>query len=229
MGPMVELPSNLRNCTLGDVLGLLHRHGVSGALALHEPVSSQARSHTIHWFDGLVQDIDTPLPVTPFRELLSALASVRASRAPRIDRDVLLSALERQRLERLEALFRVREARLSFSAMGRARRALVPLGPREFLHGRPRARDARERRAKASFTRPPGAAPPEAAEAFDRDSALAALGLLAGADACQIRSAFRQLARRLHPDAHPSASETERQALARRFARITAAYHALDV
>jgi len=42
-----------------------------------------------------------------------------------------------------------------------------------------------------------------------------------------VQRAFRQLATRFHPDRHPGASVEVRSALMRRFAEITAAYHAL--
>jgi hypothetical protein len=42
-----------------------------------------------------------------------------------------------------------------------------------------------------------------------------------------VRSAYRALARRFHPDAHPGATEAERSYLAGAFGRITTAYHEL--
>ena len=57
--------------------------------------------------------------------------------------------------------------------------------------------------------------------------ALALLGLTPGASQDQIKSAYRRLARELHPDVHPHASAAERSALATRFAAIHAAYRKL--
>jgi hypothetical protein len=56
----------------------------------------------------------------------------------------------------------------------------------------------------------------------------ALLGLAPGATAEQIKSAYRRLARQLHPDIHPSASPAERAALATKFAAIHAAYRKLS-
>jgi DnaJ-domain-containing protein 1 len=58
--------------------------------------------------------------------------------------------------------------------------------------------------------------------------AYALLGLIPGATQEQIKSAYRRLARELHPDVHPNASTVERNALAARFAAIHAAYRRLS-
>ncbi|MGH7295510.1 MAG: J domain-containing protein, partial [Polyangiaceae bacterium] len=81
----------------------------------------------------------------------------------------------------------------------------------EFLHGRRRARARAE---------------PAASPADQRDS-WRLLGLPPGADAAEIKRAYRRLARAVHPDLHPEATADERRALALRFSAITAAYRAL--
>jgi DnaJ-class molecular chaperone len=45
--------------------------------------------------------------------------------------------------------------------------------------------------------------------------------------AVELKSAFRALARRFHPDAQPGVDEWRRQELAESFRRLTAAYRAL--
>jgi hypothetical protein len=116
---------------------------------------------------------------------------------------------------RLDALFLLGDARLTFhvarpgNTYGRAR----PLDPSEFLHGRPRSRDKVD---QGRRRRDP-----------TRARALATLGLPEGADRASVLRAFRMLAARLHPDRFPSATAEERATLMRRFAEITAAYHAL--
>jgi len=130
----------------------------------------------------------------------------------------LETAPEREQcLEQLDALFGLTRARISFRVMGpRAARTPEPLRPPEFLHGRQRRRD-RE-----------GAAPSPAPERqTSRDRALSRLGLTADASLEQVRAAFRQLARRWHPDRHPAAGDRTRAALCRRFAEISAAYQEL--
>jgi hypothetical protein len=58
-------------------------------------------------------------------------------------------------------------------------------------------------------------------------SAYALLELADGANAEEIKRAYRRLARALHPDVHPSASPDELRELERRFAAVSAAYRRL--
>jgi DnaJ-domain-containing protein 1 len=120
----------------------------------------------------------------------------------------------KQCLDQLERLFGLTHARLSFRVMGQQReRSPKPLEPPEFLHGRQRRRDA--------------SAPAFAARDARRQSALGLLGLSGDPTPDAIRAAFRQLARRWHPDRHPDAGELTRAALCRRFAQIATAYREL--
>lgn len=215
---MVELPGSLERCTLGDILGALHRERVTGALRLDELGAGGARSHVIHWRDGLIYHIESP-------------RSLGAARRPSTDQRWRVSGswtvedpAKRQRLEQLEALFELTAARISFRVMGlRPARSGEPLVPAEFLHGRRRRRDSA----------PPNVAPPPPADARPRrqentrERALATLGLSGEPDSAAVRAAFRQLARRWHPDRYPHAGEQTRAALCRRFAEISTAYTAL--
>ncbi len=91
-----------------------------------------------------------------------------------------------------------------------------PLAPHEFLHGR---RRLRERSAQI-----PAPAP---ATAPREQSSWRVLGLPPGAQVDEIKRAYRRLARTVHPDLHPDASDEERRALQARFVEITDAYRTL--
>lgn len=197
---MIALPSSLGQLTLGDVIGVLHRERVSGALRLEEGASGDGRRHAIHWLEGLIYEVETPLP-------------------PRATGD--------RRLAQLEALFALRNARLTFSAMERSRRACAPLAPRDFLHGRPRARDHQSAPPRARAAHSAHSATPRAPISSARQEALLTLGVAEGASFVEVRAAFKRLARRFHPDLHPSADAATKASLGQQFARIAHAYQTL--
>lgn len=183
-------PGKLRLSTLGDLLGTLHRAGISGVLALRELRGATAgRCHRIHLNRGLITAVET----------------VGAS-PERLDRG--------QAQGRLEELFRLEDADLSFHVARRSDGLAPPLTPVEFLHGRPRGRD-----------RTRSAAPPESSLLKRR--ALALLGLPPSATRRDVQRAFRAQALQLHPDRHPEASEERRAELGGAFARLTQAYRVL--
>ena len=181
---MVGLPGTLERSTLGDVLGALHRDRVTGTLWLEETNAGGAHRHMIAWRDGLIHHVET----TRRRSRVVSHAQRRAA-----EHWTQNDASRTELLERLEALFELERARLTFRVMGpRLPNAPLPLGPQEFLHGRRRSRDAvsREGAARSAATR------------LDtpRTRALRTLGLEGEPGADAVRAAFRQLARRWHPD-----------------------------
>ncbi len=192
---IATLPSSLGEVTLGDVLGVLHRERVSGALRLEEAAPGDGRRHAIHWLEGLIYEVETPLPAR---------------------------AAGDRRLAQLEAMFGLRHARLSFSAMERSRRACSPLAPRDFLHGRPRARDR-----QSPPQRDRQSAPPRTPLSSARLEALLTLGLTEGSSFVDVRAAFKRLARRFHPDLHPTADAATKASLGQQFTRIALAYQTL--
>ncbi len=60
-------------------------------------------------------------------------------------------------------------------------------------------------------------------------SLYARLGLPEGAPLDDVKRSYRQLARELHPDRHPLATQEDRRELERRFAEISSAYRELDL
>jgi hypothetical protein len=247
----VRLPGRLRATTLGDLLGKLFRERASGVLELVEPSGPSAgRRHLIWLLDGLVADVDSSFGVLRIGEILRRegflgddglrrLLRRLVERPDRrsgellldeelVEKDALRAALRHQLRARLDALFGLADALLSFH-VARRRPAgsgqVVPLSPFEFLHGR---RRFRERAAACDAARPPE--PPTAATArveAARTRALATLGLDTEADRDAVQRAFRQIALRLHPDRHQDKSSMEKAVLMRRFAQVSAAYHLL--
>lgn len=243
------LPGRLCNTTLGDLLGALYRARVTGTLELIETATT-GRSHRVHFDGGLVEQVDTPFPAprigeilhregflneptlrvfvrraieSPGRPLGEILIEARATSV-----QALGAALRHQQRARLDALFSLGDARVRFHVAGARRgRALeLPLSPREFLHGRQRRRDS----PSAAPQRPNGAARPSLPRVRHdpaRARALRVLGLDDGANREAVRRAFRARALKLHPDRFPGASASERAHLMRRFAELSAAYHAL--
>jgi hypothetical protein len=233
----MNLPGRLGPTTLGDVLGALHREGATGVLELTEAHGTHAgRVHRIHLEGGLVGQVESGVSPVRFGEVLREIGvldeavlrrlSERIAFNPRKKAGQILIemgvigqreiglALRVQRRYRLERLFRLDGARLSFRvARGAPQESLPPLSPTQFLHGRSRG-----------GTR--GEAPMVRRDPV-RARALSTLGLHEGANTEAVRRAFRQLAVRLHPDRFPEAGEADRANLMRRFAEITAAYHAL--
>jgi hypothetical protein len=222
---MVELPGSLERSTLGDVLGALHRDRVTGTLWLHEVSGGREHQHVIVWREGLIHHVETT------RRRASDGNPAQRRAAERWTRD---DPQRSDLIARLEALFELTRAKLSFRVMGqRPASSSAPLEPSEFLHGRRRSRDGAQRtpvpppveRESARAQRTP--VPPPVERESARALALRTLGLAGDPGTDAVRAAFRQQARRWHPDRHPGASESARAVLCRRFAQITGAYEQL--
>lgn len=218
----MRIPGRLKDTTLGDVLGALHRERATGTLELRELGS--ARVHHVKLDEGEILGVDsalgprlgTLLELDPDGARTSD--DIRAGEAwvarGLVSNDRLRDALREQIRARLDQLFRLGDAELRFR-IPRPREddptAPAPLGKDDFLVGRPR------RRAPA----------PSPRAASNADAALRVLGLDAQATRADIQQAFRRLAQEAHPDRHPDADVTRRAELLRRFAEISRAYHAL--
>jgi hypothetical protein len=265
----MHLPGRLRATTLGDLLGTIHRASATGTLEL---VEDRGRVHRVHLAQGCVVAVELEGTSPSLAEILRREGAadedvlrrslLRAMASRRLHGEVLVDefrlapsvvgyALRRQILARLCALDQLVDARIAFRVARRLPRGTVhpmPLEPREFLHGRRRARPrggssifAQYEHAPASVGASDGASGPagsrratEEAEAVpaaprpsDADGAWDVLGLTPGCDLPAIKRAYRRLALSVHPDLHPGASEDERRALEARFAALTEAYRAL--
>ncbi len=163
------LPSRLSATTLGDLLGMLHRASTTGTLELTECwlMPSACAGHYVHLRSGLVTDVETNRSSTPplgeflrregflsesaYRTLIALLAKRDRRSTGEIlvaerlaDAAIVEAALRVQVRMKLDALFHLGEALVTFHAAGapkRAARRVQPLTPRDFLAGRPRARD----------------------------------------------------------------------------------------
>jgi len=232
----MQLPGRLKDTTLGDVLGTLFRARVTGTLELVELSGpSSGRVHRIVFSDGVIARIEPGDPGSRLGEILDVDVTARRRYSPEqhhrigeylvdagiVTADRLRTALYEQLQARLEHIYRLADARLSFrpprptSAHPTDPR---PLGHAEFLDGRPRKR--RREAASSPAGRSPGQLP-------EHEQALRVLGLDHGASRSDVLAAFRRLARESHPDTRPEASEAERRELLRRFATLSRAYHRL--
>jgi hypothetical protein len=237
----MNLPGRLKLSTLGDVLGALFREGATGVLELTEETGAYSgRMHRVHIVGGLVAHVESEIPTARLGGLLRRLGLLEerglmrleellSSEPERLSGELLIEdgllerahlerALRVQRRERLERLYLLSDARLAFRVARSSAEAPVeePLDPGEFLHGRPRSRER-------------GVSEPPSTSRHDpvRTRALATLGLTESADRLSVQRAFRKIASEIHPDRFPTASPGDRVALMRRFAELTAAYHAL--
>lgn len=253
----MQIPGRLSETTLGDVLGALLRARVTGLVRLRETQTHTAeREHRIYLARGEVVAVESEARVPVLGEILMqhGLLDATAQRRLRqrltagasrrvgellveegyLSRDVVAAALRKQLRSKLDALFQIREAALSFHVACVAPPCPAgPLAPREFLRGRPRARDRGGRRTEYRFRRSPPLPPDEGRRTASpladnrRSAAFSLLGLDESATLPEVTKAFRQLATKLHPDRHVHASEAERRAMAERFAAVSAAYHAV--
>jgi DnaJ-like protein/uncharacterized protein DUF4388 len=246
----MQLPGRLRLTTLGDLLGALHRACATGTLELVEVEGARAgRSHRVFFDGGLIDEVDTSLNCPRIGEILAREGVLDVSGLARIARRLLeqpgkrvgeilveeglgtvervTAALRQQRRSRLEALYGISEALIRFHVpRPRSGFRAHPLGPREFLHGRPRARtQVRSRGADRFHQRAPER--DEAAPSPARLAACRALGLSPSASPRDVQRAFRALAAQQHPDRFPRATPAEKAQLLSKFAQLSAAYHTL--
>ena len=259
----MQLPGRLVRTTVGDLLGRLYRASSTGLLEL-SCAGRRHRVHFQRGFVTAVDlDVATPpgrlgeilvdegfAPVTAVAAALSRQQVLGGDALPQgeilvragvLTAEVRDAALRRQTRLRLDALFALlaqRDAEVRFhvgvSASGTRSRGAGPLMPREFLHGRPRARDgvtppapraANDRTPPSPKAEP--ARPHHADDRLERLRALRLLGLPPGADAATIRRAFRAAAARVHPDRHQALPAAERARLQTALAELSAAYHLL--
>lgn len=243
----MQLPGRLRVTSLGDVLGQLHRAAATGILELSE---ASGRTHGVHLHAGQVVAVDYDGPdvslaeglrATGMSEELLRRSLLRSMSSRRLHGEVLVSdfavdparvvqVLHTQLVSRIQRLEALPDAQLRFRAAVRTRgavgAAIRPLGPREFLHGRRRARDGfRERPGSFRERFVPAVVQVEPA----RRRALAVLGLAAEATDADAKKAYRLLARELHPDLHGEDSPPESSRRTDQLRAVIEAYRSLSM
>ncbi len=245
------LPGRLRQTTLGDLLGTLHRARVHGTLELAEDLG---RTHRIHVADGLIVAVEFDGATPTLAEVLRSAGEVddgtlrrsllRAIASKRLHGEVLIEefrlsggvvegAVRRQMLARLGRLEQLPDAQIRFRVtLPTPRGAVVkdPLGPTQFLAGRRRLRDRTQPSAPTpapSRQRPARGASLPGSPRESPPSAWRVLGVDPGADSTEIKRAYRRLARAYHPDLHPEATDPEKKQLAERFNALMTAYRSL--
>jgi DnaJ-domain-containing protein 1 len=218
------LPGQLKDTTLGDLLGALFREKADGALELLEPLG---RRHRIELRNGRVEKVETEVNGPLLGEILRLSDRAPAPGHQRLGESLLArglvspeqlaTALYQQNLARLERLFAIQDASIRFRAPRPAHEdptAAAALDPSEVLGNR-----ARYQSRESTARHPP---------LYRRDGALQVLGLDASSSEADIRQAFRRLAREHHPDRHPGATAQEQALLKARFAQISRAFHVLS-
>ena len=138
--------------------------------------------------------------------------------AERLANEALIGAALRWQLRsRLETVFRLADGQVRFHVRRPPRRASSALlTPRDFLHGRRRARADGGSRATGHVR-----------EQAQREAAFRVLGVDPGTDPTLVRQAYRRLAAVHHPDRHPQATAEELRDLVQKFTRISAAYQVI--
>jgi hypothetical protein len=190
----MHLPGRLSASTLADLLGSLHRERITGTIELSEIGGPIGRGVA-----GRIHRVH-----------------LRSGLVAEVETPLPAEGLR----GRMDALFSIEDATISFRTARPLPRPAAPLGPAEFLHGRPRARPRQEQPRST-------AEPSPIVDDDPRARALKMLGIPKGAGLGEVRRAFRRMAGALHPDRLGAAALEERQRQAARFAELSAAYHLL--
>lgn len=242
----VQLPGRIERSTLGDVFGALFRARITGTLELVEP---DATTHRVHFSQGLISGIEAGRGSPRLGAILRAMGVLSLEAQTELERRAvsgfdqplgetlvaskllpraaLEAALKKQVTTRLESLYAIASARLSFRVQSRNQRNSTVLQAKEFLHDRPRKRRPAARTLSSAVSPGSAAESARADHPRTRAEALAVLGLPLGSNADDVRAAFRRLASELHPDRHGNRSFEERADIIHQFAQASAAYHLL--
>jgi hypothetical protein len=251
----MQLPGRLSGSSLTTVLGVLHAARTTGVLEVWRGSSEVHRIAFVDGLVCAVETAGPTPSLADVLRRMNACAedalrrSLRRALAERrrhgevlveerrVSPTMVHVALRRQLLERIQALKSLPDANLRFRVATKPTltlSALTGLAPEDYM-------SADELRSALGYAQTPLDAqltppaprveevPAAATRGADpeRHAAYATLGLRFGADAVDVKRAYRRLVRDLHPDTNPNASATERAHLSERFQRVTAAYRSL--
>jgi DnaJ-domain-containing protein 1 len=241
VNPTLLLPSCLSLCTLGDVLGSLHRQCLSGVLQ----VIAAEKMHEVELQHGLVvrvtladevQRLGDALRRTiadePHFERVLSVALARSTDARPLGELLLATrgaparavheTVQELHQRRLDQLFGIGQARLRFRLFYRPTLSGLVLGPASFLHHRRRHRD----RSRPSVSAEPRASA-EMQLSAEVQRAYRALGLEPGTELARVRAAFRNLVAQTHPDRFANEGAMALERATRRFRECSASYRLL--
>jgi hypothetical protein len=251
----MQLPGRLRGSSLTTVLGVLHAARTTGVLEVSRSTSEVHRIAFVDGLVCAVESAGPTPSLADVLRRMNACAEdslrkslYRALAEKRRHGEVLIEerrvsptmvhvALRRQLLERINVLKALPDANLRFRVATKpplTLSALTGLSPEDYMSPE-ELRDAlgyKETPADAMLTpvAPPVEevfAPRTASRDPEKQRAYATLGLRPGADAVDVKRAYRRLVRDLHPDTNQAASTHERMHLSERFQRVTEAYKTL--
>jgi hypothetical protein len=251
----MQLPGRLSGSSLTTVLGVLHAARTTGVLEVSRGASEVHRIAFVDGLVCAVEAAGPTPSLADVLRRMNACAedSLRKSlhralaerrrhgevlvEERRVSPTMVQVALRRQLLERLNALKALPDANLRFRVATKPTltlSTLTGLAPEDYM-GPEELRSAlgyKETPVDAQITPPaPRVEEIPAARSAGADpvrrEAYATLGLRVGADAGDVKRAYRRLVRELHPDTNPQATLHERTHLSERFQRVTAAYRTL--
>lgn len=252
---VMQLPGRLSGSSLTTVLGVLHAARTTGVLEVSRSASEVHRIAFVDGLVCAVETAGPTPSLADVLRRMNACAEDALRRSlrralserrrhgevlieeRRVSPTLVQVALRKQLLERIHVLKTLPDANLRFRVATKPQltlSTLTGLAPEDYMSGDELRSalgyqevpvDAQITPAAPRVEEAPAAASPRVDPV--RHEAYATLGLRPGADATDVKRAYRRLVRDLHPDTNPSAAPHERVHLSERFRRVTEAYKTL--
>ena len=251
----MQLPGRLGGSSLTTILGVLHAARTTGVLEVSRSASEVHRIAFVDGLVCAVEAAGPTPSLADVLRRMNACAedalrrSLRRALAERrrhgevlieehrVSPTLVQVALRRQLLERIQVLKTLPDANLRFRVATRPQltlSTLTGLSPEDYMSGDElrAALGYHEVPVDAQLTPPAPRVEETQAELPTRvdrvrHDAFATLGLRPGADAGDVKRAYRRLVRDLHPDTNGATAPEERRHLSERFCQVTEAYKTL--